>query len=197
MLDKDLFKLLDDKKGVVGAILLSVAGLLVNVGVTACICYAISAAVERKPFSEFWYIFLIALAGIALRMCLSVIIGRLKSNLGAKIKKDLRTKTYDKTLKMGLKGIDGMNIAGLTQVSIEGIEQLDLYYSSYLPQFFYSMIAPLILFAICVFVDWRTATALLVCVPIIPASIVAVSKYAKKVFAKYWGKYISMGDGFL
>ncbi|MDE5616580.1 MAG: cysteine ABC transporter ATP-binding protein, partial [Clostridia bacterium] len=33
-------------------------------------------------------------------------------------------------------------------------------------------------------------------VPIIPASIVAVSKYAKKVFAKYWGKNISMGDGF-
>ncbi len=35
------------------------------------------------------------------------------------------------------------------------------------------------------------------CVPLIPVSIVAVSKYAKKIFAKYWGKYTSMGDAFL
>ena len=41
------------------------------------------------------------------------------------------------------------------------------------------------------------AVVLLCCVPLIPVSIVAVSKYAKKVFAKYWGLYMSMGDGFL
>ncbi len=67
---------------------------------------------------------------------------------------------------MGLKSVEGMNIAGLTQVSIEGVEQLDLYYSSYLPQFFYSMIAPIILFIICVFIDWQTALVLLACVPL-------------------------------
>ena len=38
---------------------------------------------------------------------------------------------------------------------------------------------------------------LLACVPLIPLSIVAVSKNAKKIFAKYWGKYTSMGDKFL
>ena len=27
-------------------------------------------------------------------------------------------------------------------------------------------------------------------------SIIAVSKYAKRIFAKYWGKYTSMGDSF-
>lgn len=38
---------------------------------------------------------------------------------------------------------------------------------------------------------------LLCCVPLIPVSIVAVSRYAKKIFVKYWGKYTSMGDSFL
>ena len=90
-----------------------------------------------------------------------------------------------------------MSMAGLTQVSMEGIEQLDLYYSTYLPQFFFSMIAPILLFCICVGIDWRTSLVLLACVPLIPVSIVAVSKYAKKIFAKYWGKYTSMGDAFL
>ena len=59
------------------------------------------------------------------------------------------------------------------------------------------MIAPVVLFCLCVWLDWPTALVLLCCVPLIPASIVAVSKYAKKIFAKYWGKYTSMGDGFL
>ena len=59
------------------------------------------------------------------------------------------------------------------------------------------MIAPVILFLICVWIDWRTALVLIACVPLIPVSIVAVSKYAKKIFAKYWGKYTSMGDKFL
>lgn len=90
-----------------------------------------------------------------------------------------------------------MSVAGLTQVAMEGIEQLDLYYSSYIPQFFYAMLAPIILFFVTVGIDWRVAVVLLCCVPLIPVSIAAVSKYAKKIFVKYWGKYTSMGDSFL
>lgn len=54
-----------------------------------------------------------------------------------------------------------MKMAGLTQLATEGIEQLDLYYSSYLPQFFYAMLSPLLLFGICVFINWRVAAVLL------------------------------------
>lgn len=59
------------------------------------------------------------------------------------------------------------------------------------------MIAPLVLFVVCVGIDWKVALVLLACVPLIPISIIAVSKYAKRIFAKYWGKYTSMGDTFL
>ncbi len=45
--------------------------------------------------------------------------------------------------------------------------------------------------------EWRVALLLLSCVPLIPLSIVAVSRYAKRIFAKYWGKYTAMGDSFL
>ena len=69
--------------------------------------------------------------------------------------------------------------------------------SSYIPQFFYAMLAPFVLFGITVWIEWRVALVLLCCVPLIPVSIIAVSKYAKKIFAKYWGKYTSMGDSFL
>lgn len=38
---------------------------------------------------------------------------------------------------------------------------------------------------------------LLICVPLIPLSIVAVQKIAKKLLNKYWGIYTELGDSFL
>ena len=198
MFDKELLKLIGgNKKYVVYTVLLMVLGMLANIGITASICWAVYFLIEGYEPLAYIYPAITAVVAIIVRYIASRATGNLKDMLGRKVKKDLRERTYDKILKLGVKSTDGMSMAGLTQVSMEGIEQLDLYYSTYLPQFFFSMIAPFILFAICVGIDWRTSLVLLACVPLIPVSIVAVSKYAKKIFAKYWGKYTSMGDGFL
>ena len=198
MFDKELIKLLGgNKKYVVYTVLLMILGMLANIGITASICWAVYFLIEGYEPLAYIYPAITAVVAIIVRYIASRCTGNLKDMLGRKVKKDLRERTYDKILRLGVKSTDGMSMAGLTQVSMEGIEQLDLYYSTYLPQFFFSMIAPFILFAICVGIDWRTSLVLLACVPLIPVSIVAVSKYAKKIFAKYWGKYTSMGDGFL
>ena len=202
MIDKKLLRLLgENKKYIFYTVGLMVVGLFANITITACICRAIKLAVEYDTHSGGAIIFLwpavIALIGIAVRYTASRLVGDLKDTLGRKAKKDLREKVYNKIVKLGVRSTDGMSMAGLTQVSMEGVEQLDLYYSSYIPQFFYAMMAPIILFCITVWIDWRVAVVLLACVPLIPVSIVAVSKYAKKIFAKYWGKYTSMGDSFL
>ena len=198
MFDKELIKLLGtNKKYVVHVFLLMILGMLANIGITASICWAVYLLIEKQPALMYIYPAITAVVAIIVRYIASRLTGDLKDVLGRKVKKDLRERTYDKILRLGVKSTDGMSMAGLTQVSMEGIEQLDLYYSTYLPQFFFSMIAPFILFAICVGIDWRASLVLLACVPLIPVSIVAVSKYAKKIFAKYWGKYTSMGDGFL
>ena len=198
MFDKELIKLLGtNKKYVVHVVLLMILGMLANIGITASICWAVYLLIEKQSAWMYLYSAITAVVAIIVRYIASRLTGDLKDVLGRKVKKDLRERTYDKILRLGVKSTDGMSMAGLTQVSMEGIEQLDLYYSTYLPQFFFSMIAPFILFAICVGIDWRASLVLLACVPLIPVSIVAVSKYAKKIFAKYWGKYTSMGDGFL
>lgn len=202
MIDKQLLRLLgDNKKYIFYTVGLMVVGLFANIGITASICYAIYLAANYNTYGSSWTVFLIpilgAVVGIGIRYITSRLVGDLKDLLGRKAKKDLRAKVYDKILRLGVRSTDGMSMAGLTQVSMEGIEQLDLYYSSYIPQFFYAMTAPVILFGITVWIDWRVALVLLACVPLIPVSIIAVSKYAKKIFAKYWGKYTSMGDSFL
>lgn len=202
MIDKNLLRLLgDNKKYIFYTVGLMVLGLFANVGITASICWAINLAIHYDEYSGGATIFLwpavCAVICIIVRYTASRLVGDLKDTLGRKAKKDLRERVYNKIVKLGVRSTDGMSMAGLTQVSMEGVEQLDLYYSSYIPQFFYAMLAPFILFGITVWIKWRVAVVLLCCVPLIPVSIIAVSKYAKKIFAKYWGKYTSMGDSFL
>lgn len=198
MIDKDLLRLLGgSRKYIFYTVGAMVIGLIANLSITAGICYAIKLLSQSAEPSEYIIPAVCAVVGVAVRYAASRITGNLKDLLGRKAKKDLREKTYDKIVRLGVRSTDGMSVAGLTQVAMEGIEQLDLYYSSYILQFFYAMLAPIILFFVTVGIDWRVAVVLLCCVPLIPVSIAAVSKYAKKIFTKYWGKYTSMGDSFL
>ena len=200
MIDKDLLRLLGGNKKYIGfCVGWMVLGLFANVGITASLCWAIALAVRYNGGGAGVFLapVVCACAGLAVRYASTRIVGDLKDTLGRSVKKDLRERVYNKIVRLGVRSTDDMSMAGLTQIALEGVEQLDLYYSSYLPQFFYAMLAPLLLFAITVGISWRVALVLLCCVPLIPLSIIAVSKWAKKIFAKYWGKYTSMGDSFL
>ena len=202
MIDKKLLALLgDNKKYIFYAVGLMIVGLFANLAITASICYAIQYAADYTSSATgaqgFIFPAVIVVIAMVVRYVTSRMIGDLKDTLGRNVKKDLRQKIYDKIIKLGVRTTDNMSMAGLTQLSMEGVEQLDLYYSAYIPQFFYAMIAPIILFVVTVRINWAVALVLLACVPLIPMSIIAVSRYAKKIFAKYWGKYTSMGDSFL
>lgn len=202
MIDKKLLALLGgNKKYIFYTVGLMIVGLFANLAITASICYAIQYAAEYASSGSnaqgFILPTVIVIIAMAIRYITSRSIGDLKDTLGRNLKKNLRQRIYDKIIKLGVRTTDNMSMAGLTQLSMEGVEQLDLYYSAYIPQFFYAMIAPIILFVVTVRINWAVALVLLACVPLIPMSIIAVSRYAKKIFAKYWGKYTSMGDSFL
>lgn len=198
MIDKQLLRLLGgNRKYIFFTVGTMTIGLLANLSITAAICQAIYLLTKGAELSSYSVPAVCGLIGIAVRYAAGRTTGYLKDLLGRKVKKELREKTYDKIVRLGVSSADGMSLAGLTQVAMEGVEQLDLYYSSYIPQFFFAMLAPFLLFFVTVGIDWKPAVALICCVPLIPASIIAVSKYAKKIFAKYWGKYTSMGDSFL
>ena len=202
MIDKKLLALLGgNKKYIFYTVGLMIVGLFANLAITASICYAIQYAAEYTSSGSnaqgFILLTVIVIIAMAIRYITSRSIGDLKDTLGRNVKKNLRQRIYDKIIKLGVRTTDNMSMAGLTQLSMEGVEQLDLYYSAYIPQFFYAMIAPIILFVVTVRINWAVALVLLACVPLIPMSIIAVSRYAKKIFAKYWGKYTSMGDSFL
>ena len=115
----------------------------------------------------------------------------------SEVKKVLRQKMYKKLARMGASYSEKVSTSEVLQVFVEGVDQLELYFGKYLPQFFFAMLAPITLFAVLVFVSWKASVVLLICVPLIPLSIVAVQKIAKRLLSKYWGVYTNLGDTFL
>lgn len=113
------------------------------------------------------------------------------------VKRILREKIYSKLLKMGASYRENVATSEVVQMAAEGVEQLETYFGRYLSQLFYSLLAPLTLFVILAFVNLKASIVLLVCVPLIPVSIVAVQKFAKRLLNQYWGIYTELGDSFL
>lgn len=113
------------------------------------------------------------------------------------VKRILREKIYEKMLKLGASYSEQVSSSEVVQVTTEGVEQLETYFGKYLPQLFYSLIAPLTLFVILGRINLKASGILLICVPLIPISIVAVQKFAKKLLNRYWSIYTGLGDSFL
>lgn len=141
------------------------------------------------------------LAGIAVVMLVRYLCGYASSQTSfyasSEVKKVLRQKMYKKLTRMGASYSEKVSTSEVIQVFVEGVDQLELYFGKYLPQFFFAMLAPITLFAVLVFVSWKASVVLLICVPLIPLSIVAVQKIAKRLLSKYWGVYTNLGDTFL
>ena len=139
----------------------------------------------------------VVLIAIIIRIICNIFASKMSYYSSVNVKRVLREKIYNKLTKLGPSYTEKVSTSEVVQVSVEGIEQLDIYFSKYLPQLFYSLLAPLTLFIILSFVNFKSALVLLICVPLIPVSIIAVQKFAKKLLNKYWGIYTNLGDSFL
>lgn len=195
MLDKELLKYIGNKKVyLVYIVLTNILNLLTSVLTTFIFSFMIKDFIEGK-IREGLFKIIYVLILTTLKIVFYKISSMLSTKLANYVVEKLREETYQKFIKVHAK--TPFTTQEMAQLSTEGIEQLRLYYSNYIPSFFYSMIAPIILFVIFVFIDYRVALIYLACVPLIPLSIILVSKWAKRIFNKYWDQYTSLGDSFL
>lgn len=144
-------------------------------------------------FLTLWILILIT----ALRFLADQMAARMSYAASAGVKRILRDKIYEKLLKLGASYRERISSAEAVQMSVEGVEQLETYFGRYLPQLFYSILAPVTLFFCLKPISLKASAVLLICVPLIPISIVAVLKTAKRLLQRYWGMYTQLGDSFL
>ena len=134
---------------------------------------------------------------IVVRMVCQTAAQRMGRKAASCAKCSIRQQVYDKLAALGPAYSETVATAVAVQVSVEGTEQLESYFGQYLPQLFYALLAPLTLFVALAPLSLPAAVALLVCVPLIPASIVCVQKIARRTMRNYWGSYTDLGSMFL
>lgn len=199
MINKRLVRLLSDgKKYIYGNILFQWINLIANIAMIFLISNFISDTYYGNVTdSKFIKLIVILVIAVLTRVICNIASSKMSYLSSRKVKQVLRHKLMEKMLALGSSYNEKVRTSEVVQVSVEGVEQIETYFGLYLPQLFYSLLAPLTLFAVIVFMSFTPAIVLLLCVPLIPISIAAVQTFAKKLLAKYWGKYTGLGDTFL
>ncbi len=159
----------------------------------------ISAALEFKVMGN------VSLA-VALGIIIALLITRVVCNIlyakfsnlaSSTARVQLRELIYKKLLTLGTGYSSVESTSAVVQVMVEGIEQLEIYFGKYLSQFIYALLVPVTLFIFMSFISIKAALVFILCVPLIPLSIVAIMKIAKRILKNYWKSYSNLGGTFL
>lgn len=188
----------ENQKQVAGMVLTQWISLLSNVTLMFVIANTLNSIMKDTFTTKHMVqLFLTFTAVILIRGGMTKINDTMSYLASTKVKRRLREVMNQKLMDLGTRYRKSMATSEIVQISTEGVEQLEIYFGRYVPQFFYSLLAPITLFIIVSFMSIKVALVLLLCVPLIPVSIISVQKFAKKMLNKYWGIYTGLGDTFL
>lgn len=188
---------------VMGAVAAKWIALLCNIGIISIVgnVFASLLASAGAPVASGTAIGFreaLALATLIASRAVAIYVAQRAGDKAAfKAKRQVRQLVYDKLVTMGPPYIEQVSTAEAVQTSVEGAQQLEVYFGGYLPQLFYAVLAPVTLFAALAGQAGLPAAVLLAMVPLIPISIMVVMRNAKKVAAEYWGSYVDLGGSFL
>ena len=188
----------ESKKYIAGNVVCQWISLAANITMMGAIAHLLQSLYEGGTSGgQIAVTAIIAAAAVVVRYVCAVTSSRMSYLSSKAVKRTLREMIYRKLLRLGTSYKEQANTSEVVQVAVEGVDQLETYFGAYLPQFFYAMLAPVTLFIVLSFVNFPSALVLLVCVPLIPVTIVAIQRWAKKLLSKYWGQYTALGDTFL
>lgn len=199
MINKRLIGLVKNSKKYIALNVISQwISLCANITLMGMFAYFLEQVyLENLTHNVFVSIVVVTIVSLFVRFLCTLISSRMSYLSSRSVKKTLRCLIYQKLLRLGPSYREKIKTSEVTQVSVEGVEQLETYFGSYLPQFFYALISPLTLFFVLSFISFPSALILLLCVPLIPITIIVVQKWAKKLLSKYWVEYATLGDTFL
>lgn len=203
MIDRNLFRLLNTKRRVFLSSFCLLCDFVMDVGFFLGLALSLRSALNESK--DLWIGVTVSGVCLLLSLILRLVSSRLNSSLGAEVRTKLRVEVYEKVLRLGGE-TPTLSKTGLTQLCGEGIEQLDTWFSTYLPTFFFAMATPLLTIAACLAFSaasrfelpqvWVSAAIYAFTIPLIPLSILIVSRFAKRIFAKYWDRYLRLGFSF-
>ena len=199
MFDKRLFSLVPGvMRHIAGNVALQWLALLANVVLFVSVGRLLQSVLAGGATGiDLARTLLVAVVAVAARLVCQAQATKQGLAASALAKQRVRTLVYDKLVRMGPSYRETVATSEATQLCVEGVEQLEAYFGNYLPQLFYSLIASVTLFFCLAPLCTPAAVVLLCCVPLIPISLMAVMKIAKRIMGDYWHSYTDLGALFL
>ena len=198
MFNKRLLSICDSSKKWIGlTVLMNWISIICNIALILFIGTTVDKLMNGNLNLNVISTSLFIIAMLSIRFVANFMSTKFSLHSSSEVKKTLRSTIYEELLSLGVNYTDAISTSSTVQIAVDGVEQLEIYFGRFMPQLFYSLLAPLTLFAVMSFISFKTAIVLLICVPLIPMTIMAVMKIAKKLLSKYWGVYTDLGDSFL
>lgn len=147
--------------------------------------------------AQFIRTILISSGVLAVRFVCHLLEAKLSFRAVSVMKRRLRGEIYQKLLRLGSAYKEHVPTGSLLQDAVEGVDRLEVYYGTLVPDFFYGILATLTLFGYLWTIHYKTAIYLLLAVVLIPFAIALVQTMAKKQNEAYWHQYTKVSHLFL
>ncbi len=199
MFDKRLLKAVPEALRYIAAnVIFQCLALVANIVLMVVIGLFLQRMLTKQiASSDLTFLLIIGIAAIVVRIISQMCAQRMSFKSSAIAKRRIRQMVYEKLLRLGPSYSEHISTSEAVQISTEGVEQLEVYFGAYISQFIYALAAPIILFCCLAPFSIVAAVVLLVCVPLIPISVVAVQQIARRVMRNYYGHYTDLGAAFL
>ncbi|HAL16959.1 MAG TPA: thiol reductant ABC exporter subunit CydD [Anaerolineaceae bacterium] len=117
--------------------------------------------------------------------------------LAIRVKERLRSQLVGHLFRLGPAYVRGENSAELANTALQGIENLDVYFSQYLPQAALAGLLPLAVLVVVIPRDWLSGLILLLTAPLIPIFMILIGKASEATTRRQWSALSRLSAYFL
>ena len=198
MIDKRLYNFSGNiKKYISITTFLSCVKLIANIFFYFIFAFLLVSLINKDFSFSYSYIIISILIIVFVRQFSTIKISHMLGNLVVDVKRNLRKIIFEKTLKLGLAYSQLFKTQELIHLSIDNVEQLEVYFGGFLTQFYYCIVSSFILFFSIAYFNLKIAFILLGFSLAIPLSLYIILNKVKKIQKKYFAKYMNVGTLFL
>ena len=198
MIDKRLYKFSGNiKKYISITTFLSCVKLIANIFFYFIFAFLLVSLINKDFSFSYSYIIISILIIVFIRQFSTIKISHMLGNLVVDVKRNLRKIIFEKTLKLGLAYSQLFKTQELIHLSVDNVEQLEVYFGGFLTQFYYCIVSSFILFFSIAYFNLKIAFILLGFSLAIPLSLYIILNKVKKIQKKYFAKYMNVGTLFL
>lgn len=198
MIDKRLYNFSGNiKKYISITTFLSCVKLIANIFFYFIFAFLLVSLINKDFSFSYSYIIVSILIIVFVRQFSTIKVAHMLGNLVVDVKRNLRKLIFEKTLKLGLAYSQLFKTQELIHLSVDNVEQLEVYFGGFLTQFYYCIISSFILFFSIAYFNLKIASILLGFSLAIPLSLYIILNKVKKIQKKYFAKYMNVGTLFL